>query len=213
MSSQSVAFEKWAKIPESVITGDILPGASTETRVIAVLVYSYLDLRQGANGRPVRGFRHVATKLGLQERTVSKAAKALAVEGLIDLELTTPVATSAVMTVIHNPARARVNPAVDIGDPPTKYRHGPVPYKAPLVRNAHESVQDVHKESPTPDARHAAGSRSPRSSWYAPGVVEELKPMLTDEQRCPNCLALVSSVRREAEPKEFCHCIFESVAS
>ena len=60
--------------------------------------------------------------ISLQERTVSKAAKALAAAGLIDLELTSPVATSAVMTVIHNPARRRVNPAEDISVPPAKIR-------------------------------------------------------------------------------------------
>lgn len=200
-------------MPESLITGDILPGASTAARNSALHVYAYLDLRQGANGRPVRGFRHVGIALGVQDRTVSKAAKALSAAGLIELELTSPVATSAVMTVIHNPARGRVNPAVDIGDPPTKYRHGPVPYKAPLVRNAHKSVRDVHKEPPTPDARHATGSRSLRSSWYPPGVVEVLRPMLTDEPRCPICLGLLSSVQREAETKESCSCPFESVAS
>jgi hypothetical protein len=199
--------EKWAKIPESSIVGEFLPGISTQKRLSAFLLFCYLDLRQGERGWPVRGFRYVAKEIGLQDRTVASAARTLSEAGLIELTLTIPVATSAVMRVIHNPARARVNPDVALGSPSKRYRHETLPYPASsAVRDSHTAVQDAHAETPTPDARNATGSRSMRSAWSEVEACDALPATVSDEPRCTDCLGLIRVHGRRAEPAECCTC-------
>ena len=196
--------EKWAKIPESLITSDL----GSKLTKVALLLYIYLDLRQGASGYPVRGFRHVAQKLGVQTRAVSKAAHLLAELGLIHLDLTQPVSTSAVMTVIHNPARGRVNDAITIGPPPVRYRHTSQPYLGP-VRGVHPDVQVAHLESATPGADNAPRPRSLRSKWFVGPERDLLRPMLTPESRCIECLGLDKvPPGRKALVAESCDCVF-----
>lgn len=197
-------------IPESLITGRLLPGVTTQQRMTAIDVYAYLDLRQGSGGWPVKGFRTVAKAIGVQERAVSKAAKVLADLGLIELTVTSPVATSAVMKIIHNPARGIVNPHVELGPTPKRYRHDPVPYPASsAVRASRKAVQRLHEPYPTPDAQDAAGSRSMRSEWFDAGTRDALAEMVSGGARCKDCLGFVASHRESGvDQREYCDCTF-----
>jgi len=206
-------WERWAKIPESLIVGELLDGIDSRERGSAVVLYCYLDLRQGADGWPVKGFRAVARKLGYQDRTVSSAAKILHEAGLIELTLTQPVATSAVMKVIHNPARRRVNPSVTLRSPPKRYRHDALPY-TPSVRESHTTVRESHAATSIPDAPDATGSRSIRSEWFDAETRDALAKLVTDDPRCSNCLGLVEQKReRSTERSENCDCPFVATSS
>lgn len=211
MKSREDRQEKWAKIPESLIVREFLPGISSQQQSTALRLYCYLDLRQGARGRPVKGFRSVGRLLGLQERTVATAARALAKAGLIELTLTKPKATSAVMKVIHNPARGNTNLAVALGPAPKRDRHQALPYlEAPGVRDSHTDVQATHTEALTPDARNATGPRSMRSAWCETETRDAAPATVGDESRCTDCLGLISVRGRRAEPTECCTCSFVS---
>ena len=213
MKPREGRHEKWAKIPESLIVGEFLPGISTQKRLPAFLLLCYLDLRQGERGWPVKGFRYVAKEIGLQDRTVASAARTLNEAGMIELTLTSPVATSAVMRVVHNPARARVNPDVALGSPSKRYRHETLQYPAsPSVRASHTGVQDAHTEASTPDARNAAGSRSMRSAWFDSETRDALLAIASDEPRCADCLGLIDVRGRRVEPAECCTCPYVSKA-
>ena len=197
-------------VPESIITGDFLgEGASTNARQTALHLYSYIALRQGSNGWAVRGFRAAAKAIGVQEKTVSKYAKLLDEAGFIKLTLERPVSRKAEMKMIHNPSLGIVNPQVSIGPPPKRYRHDSVPYNGDgQVVPRYGREPHVLKE--TPVAWDAAGSRSPRSDFYVSGTREVLRPMLTAEERCKECLCLVAvPPERSAGPAEFCQCPFE----
>ena len=111
-------------IPESVITSEIPGCETTAGRATAVLLYTYLDLRQGAYGHPVRGFRHVGRAMGMQGRSVGEVARRLASAGLIELDVAVGNG-SAVMSVVHNPARGRFSSEVSLGPPPFRYRNDP----------------------------------------------------------------------------------------
>ena len=195
-------------VSESLIVGELIPGISTQRRLAALLVYSYLDLRQGERGWAVRGYRVVAKETGLQDRTVASAARTLADAGLIELSVTRPVATSAVMKVIHNPARRRVNPDAAVGPPAKRYRHNTLPYEpAESVRESHQTVQPLHTEGATPDARDATGSRSTRYESFDGETRDALAEMVSDGARCENCLGFVASHRESGvDPREYCDC-------
>lgn len=209
MTGNQRKSEKWAMIPESIITGGLPSCQSTTARAMCLMLFCYLDLRQGARGWPVRGFRQVARKLGVQERTVSVAAKSLAQDGLIELILTKPTSSSAVMRVVHNPARGHFNSNVGIDETPWRYRHGSVPYTGETnVQEAHPAVQGTHDSQGHPDASHATGSSSPRYEWLSDETMTSLQPILAVAKRCQTCLLLISRPSWEASPEEFCQCPF-----
>ena len=213
MSSSGKGRDRFAMIPESLIVGELIPGASTQLRTTMLLVYCYLDLRQGERGWPVKGYRAVGKEIGLQERTVAKAAEALAKAGWIELTKTSPNGGVA-MKVIHNPARSgRVNPNVQVGPTPKRYRHDTQPYQpSDGVQDAHQTVYEAQFADPNPVARDATGSRSTRSTWstgFDAGTRDALAPMLSDEARCSDCLGLSEHVQdRNPEPAEYCDCPF-----
>ncbi len=208
MTSQRSGQEKFAMVAESLICGELLPGISTQRRWSALHVYCYLDLRQGKDGWPVKGFRKVAKKTGLQPRTVAAAAKTLAEAGLIELTLTKPVAKKAVMKVIHNPARGKVNPHAVVGPPAKRYRHETLRYEpGGPVHDTHEAVQGAHTKKVTPVARDATGSRSTRYEWFDDETRDALAEIASDGPRCPNCLGFVASHRESGvDPREYCDC-------
>jgi hypothetical protein len=214
MTPRHANAEKWAKIPESLIVGELLPGISSQRQSSALRLFCYLDLRQGTAGWAPRGFRSVAKVLGLQERTVAEAAKALAEAGIIELTLTKPNATSAVMKVIHNPARGNTNPAVTLGPAPKRDRHGTLSYPSQsYVRDLLVPVRVSPVEAPTPDARNATGSRSARSKWFDDDTRDALASLASDHPRCSVCLGLTEPVHgREVGTNEHCDCPFVSEA-
>lgn len=209
MTASSPGPEKWAMIPESLIVGELLPGISSQQQASALRLYCYLDLRQGANGWPVKGFRTVAKAIGMQPRTVSMAAKNLETAGLIELTVTAPVPTSAVMRVIHNPARSRVNSDVALGTPAKRDRHDKSAYNGsnPLARVTHQAVARAARvETPTPSALHAPHPRSLRSERYEP---DRVVLSGSDELRCDACGGLTRFVK-DAPGDDCCSCPFLS---
>jgi hypothetical protein len=151
--------------------------------------------------------------MGWQPRTVSDLAKVLFEVGLIELTLTEPSATSAVMRVIHNPARDRVNRDVSLGLPPKRDRHGPLIYKgSDRVRDAHMTVRDAPEGTTTPDAQLAIGSRSLRSELSEPVAERSDDGLMADENLCKECGGVTHSVGAyDADFEEFCSCPFLSV--
>ena len=166
----------------------------------------YLDLKQGANGYPVGGYRYVSKALGWQPRTVSKYAKALEREGLI--RLTTRGAglhQSVRMEVLHNPSRGR-DAGVRLSRHPERAAHRKKPYGS---SNSSKEARAVQPHRTNPDAPHAPLPRSSRS-----GLLRGLAPQLDDEPRCSNCLGLLKPPTSwKAEDQEFCDCPFVNEAS
>jgi len=92
--------DPWAKLPKSTILG--LRCAS------CFRLFAYLDVEQGAAGRPVRGIDEAATELGWQLDTLKKHARHLAAAGVIRLDpQPSPGWGHTRMIVLHNPARER----------------------------------------------------------------------------------------------------------
>lgn len=100
--------EPYAMVPRSLILGRIIPEDEQGNDAMAVHLYCFLDWRQGVGDQPVRGYRHASKALGWDNHTVATYARLLARVGLIDLDEGNRRA--AVMTVIHNGARRRLNP-------------------------------------------------------------------------------------------------------
>jgi hypothetical protein len=88
--------EPFGMIPQSLI--EALPA-------MALKLFCYLDLRQGENGWPVRGYRKVGRALGWKADTVAHWAAFLAAHGIIDI--TGEGCQARTMAVTHNPARKR----------------------------------------------------------------------------------------------------------
>ena len=210
MTARRPSQEKFAMIPESLIVGELLPGISTSRRLSALLVYSFVDLRQGKDGWPVKGFRTVAKAIGLQPRTVAAAARTLAEAGLIELDHSEPVRTKAVMRVIHNPARGKVNQGAAVGSPAKRYRHEKLQYEAgERVQDVHQPTRPLHAEGVTPDVRDASGSRSMRFEWFDAGTRDALAEMVSGGARCKDCLGFVASHRESGvDQREYCDCTF-----
>ena len=210
MTSSGKGRDKFAMIPESLIVGELIPDVSTQLRTTMLLVYCYLDLRQGERGWAVKGYRAVGKEIGLQERTVAKAAETLAKAGWIELTKTSPNG-GVTMKVIHNPARpGRVNLDVHVGPTPKRYRHDTQPYQpSDDVQDPHQTVYETQFADPNPVARNATGSRSTRYEWFDAPTRDALAAMVSDEPRCSECLGLLERVHdREAESAEYCDCPF-----
>ncbi len=207
--------DRFAMIPESLITG-LLPAADSRVRASALHLYAYLDLRQGKDGRPVRGFRYVARAIGLQERTVAKVAKALAEAGVIELTLSEG-SKSAEMRVVHNPARERFGHGVDVGQPPSRYRHDPIIWSDEITETlSRQTHSDVASGAPQQSDTVALDATPPRStrSALSEGSIALLLPMLDSGTRCDDCLCLTDhSQTRLIDPTEtFCGCPFEKAS-
>ena len=170
----------------------------------------YLDLKRGANGYPVGGYRYVSKALGWQPRTVSKYAKALEREGLI--RLTTRgagVHQSVRMEVLRNPSRGR-DAGVRLSHHPERAAHRKKPYGSSNgSSNSSKEARAVQPHRTNPDAPHAPLPRSVRS-----GLLEVLAPLLDDDPRCSNCLGLLKPpTDRKADDQELCTCPFVNEAS
>jgi hypothetical protein len=212
MTVPSRGREPFAMLPESVITGELEPGVSTQARAMAVLLFCYLDLRQGKHGNPVRGYRYIATKLGVQERSVKNAAAVLERCGLIEVTRSGPPYKSAVLRVIHNPARGRSNPSASIGPVPHRYRHDPLPYGRRFEpgQGSPQSTRKSRQSVPDSDAQAATGSRSLRSGWFDEETASALRAIATQDPRCERCVGLLATPRSwRPTPAEFCGCPFE----
>lgn len=179
--------EKYAMVPTSLILGQIVPNGKSESHAMALHLYTYLDLRQGERGEPVRGFRRAAKALGWQERSVSRYAHLLASAGLITIDQAQgrAASTQAIMTVVHNPARERHNAecdveAVDAKAPPkagSRYRHGPQPapsmtrfQQRPLSRPTHRR----NEPSERPLSRPVHQSDDPTLSRHVHKLVHDV---------------------------------------
>lgn len=197
-------------VPASIISGEYLPGIRTDRQNTALRLYCYLDLKCGPQGWAVRGFRRVARDLGMQDRTVSEAARILSEAGLIGLELGRPATTSAEMLVTHNPSRGRINPDVQIGPTALRYRHASIAYEpSTAVRGTPSFVRHAPERESGPDAHGAAGSRSMRSERSDKEPPKRLIGELGPGVHCDRCLKLLRPANGEsAHWAEFCSCEF-----
>lgn len=151
----------WAKVPRSVVE---------RVRCDACLrLLTFLDLRQGDAGRPVRGIGEVSDVLGWQHRTAAKHAEHLAAAGLIELD-PAPVGASGRrswgntrLRVLHNPARGRYSDRLSIVEGvwdavPERWRPPPTP-----AEELDRLRTNAERAAPQPDARTAPQtSRAPR---------------------------------------------------
>ncbi len=203
--------ERFAMLPESVITGELIPGITTQRRLMAFLVYSYVDLKQGDDGWPVRSLRHIAKEIGVQERTVKEAVRTLEEAGLVEVVRSGPPHKSTVVEIVHNPARGRRSPNAKVGPTATRYRHETQTYEPQggQVHRLHGNVHGLHPGMGDPVAQVAAGSRSMRSGSSGEEAAVASGSTLSDESRCGVCLLLTEPPKgRGAEPEEFCGCSF-----
>ena len=199
-----VERDRFAMVPKSVIVG-LLPHEKTPARATALMVYNYLDLRQGDHGRPAKGYRKIGRELGLKAETVRHAAERLASEGLISIS--DQGQSRVILEVVHNPARGRVNPAVKLGPPPLRSGHestsGP--------SDGTDMVRSTDHYGRTSGPFNGQLSRSTRSGQVFPEEVRsEIEEMLSERDlRCERCLMLASPPSgRIAETAEFCQCSF-----
>ncbi len=212
-------------VPASLLEGDYFRGATTGEVNTAIKVYAYADLKQGNNGWPVKGYRKIGKAIGMQDRTVAKAAELLAAAGLVALNQDRS-GSAVQISIIHNPARSKFNPDAIArpapersGNKAHRYQATPSQERAALTSvepgasNAEEVVREPRHPQATPGASHAPGPRSMRSEWLQPAVILPLLALLTPEKRCGACLGLLEAGPRSYEPvvEEFCSCPFELV--
>ena len=199
-------------IPESLVTGELLPGISSQASAIALRLYAYLDLKQGKNGFAMRGLRYIAKQTGLQERSVRNAALNLEAAGVIEIDRQGGATKSWILNLIHNPARERWSPTAHLGPTPRRHRHDTLEYEGP-VTDAHrtrENVQPARQSRGNPVAQVASGSRSIRYRWFDNETAAALEPLLSDDVRCATCLLLLQNPTGYlADVIEFCRCPYD----
>jgi hypothetical protein len=205
-------FDPFSMVPQSLIMGELEPGMTTQTKAMLLLLYAYVDLRQGDQGRPVRGFRDVGKALGVQSRTVSCWADHLSDLGLMKVDRTDGPLRKASMSIIHNPARKRWNDLVAVEGPAVRSGHSAVAYlgESTSSRETQELPRDPRIGDVDPSACRAPGSRSTRSGrsdWPYEETSEALRATLSDDGRCVVCRGLTArSAGIKAEGDKFCTC-------
>ena len=203
--------EYWAKIPSSIIVGEIGEGLSPQARSIAFHLYVYLDLMYNTRSWAVVGYRDISTRLGWDERTVSKYVGVLAVAGLVEVEQEGKKA--ARIRLIHNPARGRNNPKAQVGPARELYCHQKKAYREkpeqPTSGEPHYVQYDSHEmrfADGIPTAHDAGGPISPICGFSSRPIPDHILE-LTDprEKRCAGCGLLLSRpVGRPVLESELC---------
>ena len=141
--------EPWAKIPRQVIL------CCRDMTCLAL--YTYLDLRHGANGPPPRGLQYIADHFGIGFNTLREHLAHLVEDGFVRVtpELHTikngEAKNQAVVEIVHNPSRKRFgpNPTKNTPRPPrykkaSKYSGG----KSRAIQQP-EEPKALHKENRT----------------------------------------------------------------
>jgi hypothetical protein len=165
--------DKFAMVPESLITGEIAGAGRHQAGL--VLAYAYLDLRQG-DGKPAHNLTRMAEALGYQERTVAGWVDDLERAGLVAVVREGKRAVE--VRVVHNPARGRQSAAaaVEVGtrSAPIKAgtrathrgRRGTRPYPAEAATDARSSRDGTaaltreERASPTREERATDARRT-----------------------------------------------------
>ncbi|MCP4308603.1 MAG: hypothetical protein GY788_27760 [bacterium] len=211
----------FAMVPKAVIESDL--DAS------CVTLYAVLDLIEGQDGDPARGYAWVADKLGWQARRVTEHAGHLVASGLIELGTRSGHGPSSgmrsvQMNVVHNPSRDRLNPASEL-QPPEGRHHKQSVYARQSSRDevtgpaefAGSAGEDRAMEEGACPAESAVRPRSHRSEERSAPRTADSAEQVSARMRlvhgapnCSECNLAISPPRggRAEDFLAFCGCAF-----